>query len=59
MNRYLNTLLVVSLFSVTLSAELVKTYFDKGELKAETNYIDGTNTDKRVGTKHGLEKVYY
>ncbi len=59
MNKYLNTLLVVSLFNVTLCAELVKTYFDKGELKAETNYIDGTNTDKRVGTKHGLEKVYY
>jgi antitoxin component YwqK of YwqJK toxin-antitoxin module len=59
MNNYLKTLLVTSLLSTTLSAELVKSYFDTGELKSETNYIDGTNTEIKVGIKNGIEKIYY
>lgn len=59
MNIYLKSLLITSLLSSSLSAELVKTYFKYGELKAETNYVDGTHTEIRVGIKQGIEKVYY
>ena len=60
MKKYFGSLLLLSLAaSTTLSAELVKTYFKEGELKAETNYIDGTNTPTQVGIKNGVEKVYY
>ena len=59
MNRTLLTLATITLLTTQINAELVKTYFDRGQLKAETNYIDGSRTDKRKGIKHGLEKVYY
>jgi len=59
MNRYTKSLLLTSMLASSLSAELVKTYFEYGALKAQTNYIDGTNTDIKVGIKHGVEKVYY
>lgn len=55
----LKSLFFISLVSLSLQAELVKTYFEHGELKAETNYVDGTNTDIAVGIKEGIEKVYY
>jgi antitoxin component YwqK of YwqJK toxin-antitoxin module len=59
MNIYFKSLLLTSILGSSLSAELVKTYFKYGELKAETNYVDGTHTEIQVGTKHGMEKVYY
>ncbi len=59
MNTTIKSILVCSLLSVSLSAELIKTYFEHGELKAETNYVDGTNTKLKEGVKEGIEKVYY
>jgi len=59
MNKYLTHALLISLTTASLNAELVLTNFETGELKKETNYIDGTNTDIKVGIKQGLEKVYY
>lgn len=59
MTTYLKNALLISLATVSLNAELVITNFETGELKKETNYIDGTNTDIKVGIKHGIEKVYY
>ncbi|MDF1874359.1 toxin-antitoxin system YwqK family antitoxin [Sulfurimonas sp. SAG-AH-194-I05] len=59
MNKYFKGALLVSLATASLNAELVITNFDTGEVKKETNYIDGTNTDIKVGIKNGIEKVYY
>ncbi|WP_457746612.1 toxin-antitoxin system YwqK family antitoxin [Sulfurimonas sp.] len=60
MQLYCKSLLIASLVSgVSLHAELVKTYFKTGELKAETNYVDGTNTPIKAGIKDGIEKIYY
>ena len=59
MKIYLSPLLTLSLLSSIASAELVKSYFKTGELKATTNYIDGTNTKIKVGIKNGIEQVYY
>ena len=54
------SLLLASLFMSSIAqAELVKSYFKTGELKAETHYIDGTNTDIKEGIKNGIEKIYY
>ena len=47
------------MLSSIASAELVKSYFETGEIKAITNYLDGTNTEKKEGVKNGIEKVYY
>jgi len=52
--------LIAALLTATLAeAELVKSYFETGELKAETHYVDGTNTDIKEGIKNGIEKIYY
>ncbi|MDF1877674.1 toxin-antitoxin system YwqK family antitoxin [Sulfurimonas sp. SAG-AH-194-L11] len=59
MNTYFKFSLLLLLSAISLNAELVTSYFEHGELKAETNYIDGTNTDIEVGIKNGIEKVYY
>jgi antitoxin component YwqK of YwqJK toxin-antitoxin module len=57
---YFKSFILVSFLSATtVNAELVKSYFNTGELKAETNYVDGTNTDIKEGIKNGLEKIYY
>ena len=56
MKFYLQSLTMLALLTSTLSAELVETYFKTGELKAQTNYIDGTNTPIKVGIKNGIEK---
>ena len=54
------SLLIAALLTATLAeAELVKSYFKTGELKAETHYVDGTNTDIKEGIKNGIEKIYY
>ena len=53
------TILSLSLLSAPLCAELVKTYFEHGNLKAETNYLDVTDEEMRIGVKEGIEKVYY
>ncbi|MBT5935951.1 toxin-antitoxin system YwqK family antitoxin [Sulfurimonas sp.] len=59
MNLYIKSTFFVCAMSISLSAELYITYFDHGEIKAKTHYIDGTNTDSLEGTKHGLQTVYY
>lgn len=59
MKAYLKPLLALSMLSSLASAELVNSYFKTGELKASTNYIDGTNTKIKIGIKNGIEKVYY
>jgi len=61
MKKYINTLLIATCLSTSLSAELIKTYFDADgkNIKAETNYALGTRTETREGVKEGLEKVYY
>lgn len=59
MNTYFKSSLIFLLINISLQAELVTTYFEHGELKAQTNYVDGTNTDIKVGIKNGIEKVYY
>jgi len=60
MKLYFKSLLMVSMLTSTvLNAELVTTYFKTGELKAETNYLDGTHTDIKEGIKNGVEKIYY
>ena len=56
---YTSLLLASLLVSSIAQAELVKTYFKTGELKAATHYIDGTNTDIKKGIKNGIEKIYY
>jgi len=56
---YTSLLLSALLTSSMAHAELVKTYFKTGELKAQTHYINGTNTKIKKGIKNGIEKVYY
>ena len=56
----LRSFVIASLFSTTLiEAEVIKSYFKRGELKAVTHYVDGTHTEKRAGIKNGLEEIYY
>ncbi|CAI6149745.1 MAG: hypothetical protein SPLUMA2_SPLUMAMAG2_01616 [uncultured Sulfurimonas sp.] len=59
MNTSLKLLFFFSLINISLYGELVNTYFEHGELKAQTHYVNGTNTKLQVGIKHGVEKVYY
>jgi len=59
MNKYFTSILLSTTLFTSLQAELVVTYFDRGQVKAETNYIDGTNTEIKAGIKQGIEKVYY
>ncbi len=59
MNQSLLTLTTLTLLSTQLHAEYVETFFDQGQIKAQTNYLDGSRTNMREGIKHGLEKVYY
>ena len=62
MNKYLHAIVLFTcISSSTLSAELIKEYFDKNhtKLKSETNYIDGTHTKTSKGIKNGIEKIYY
>jgi antitoxin component YwqK of YwqJK toxin-antitoxin module len=59
MKKSLLALTTLTLLSTQLQAEYVETFFDRGQIKAKTNYLDGTRTNKREGIKHGLEKVYY
>jgi len=59
MKKTLLTLTTLSLITSQLNAEYVETFFDRGQIKAKTNYMDGTRSDSRDGVKHGLEKVYY
>ena len=62
MNKYIHSIILFTcISSSTLSAELIKEYFDNAhkELKSETNYVDGTHTEISKGIKNGLEKIYY
>ena len=60
MNKFiLGVILSTSLFVLSAEAELVKTYFKTGELKAETHYLDGSRDNDKPGIKNGIEKVYY
>lgn len=59
MNKSLLTLTIITLLTSYLNAEYIETFFDRGQIKAQTNYMDGTRTNMREGVKHGLEKVYY
>ncbi len=59
MKKSLLTLSTLTLLVSQLNAEYVVTYFDKGQVKAQTNYEDGTRTNNRRGVKHGLERVFY
>lgn len=59
MKFHLRILLLLSTLFSLLGAELVTTYFPNGALKAQTHYKKGTNTEKKVGIKEGIEKVYY
>jgi antitoxin component YwqK of YwqJK toxin-antitoxin module len=59
MKKTLLTLTTLSLITSQLQAEYVETFFDRGQIKAKTNYVDGTRSEKREGIKHGYEKVYY
>lgn len=58
--KYIFYSLIILFFSTnTLFAQLVTTYFPHGAIKAQTHYIEGTYSDKKVGIKDGLEEVYY
>ena len=52
-------LLIGTLFTQIINAEVLKQYFDDGVLKSETTYRDGTVTLTQRGVKEGIEKVYY
>ena len=54
MKTYLKPLLALSILSSVASAELVKSYFKTGELKASTNYVDGTNTKIYINGQYDL-----
>ncbi len=59
MKKTLLTLTTLTLLTSPLHAEYIVSYFDKGQIKAQTNYENGTRTNMREGVKHGLEKVFY
>jgi len=45
---------------LTLSdAEIFKEYFKNNVLKSEIEYVKGTRTDTKEGTKEGEERIYY
>jgi len=59
MNNKLIYIILILVLQINLQAQLVKTYFKTGELKAKTNYIDGTHTKLKEGIKNGIQEVYY